>query len=90
MRLEFRGLYQSSYIRFLQELGGTSEPSSSLDDSVTCIRGEGWSAFLEPESCLSFSKSLHLPRTFITFSGDPGTVERVVAQFRLKALRGGG
>lgn len=93
-RLEFRGLRQSTYKRFLLELGGKEK---ATPPSVQCgvagpvvIEGKGWLAHLEPEDTLVFSKGWRIPRTFIVFSGDPETVSRIVAQFRLKALRGGG
>lgn len=54
------------------------------------VIGDDWTAELDPEDYLSFSKSVVIPRTCITFSGDPAIVGQIISQFRLKALRGGG
>lgn len=89
MRLEFRGLNQSYYIKFLEELGGTLQPSVEPSLPVRVI-GNGWTADLDPEDHLAFSRSVLIPRTYITFSGDSSTVGYIISQFRLKALRGGG
>jgi hypothetical protein len=86
MRLEFRGLYQSAYKQFLLEMGGCQCDET---DQIK-IEGEGWLAEFSPEDTVAFSNVLEIPRTFITFSGDPAAVQRVVAVFRLKALRVGG
>lgn len=86
MRLEFRGLIQSRYKQFLLELGGVEQ----TDAKPLTIVGVGWQAILEPEELISFTKALTIPRSIIHFSGELETVDRIVAQFRLKALRGGG
>ncbi|GAX89190.1 hypothetical protein [Effusibacillus lacus] len=93
IRLEFRGLYQSTYKQFLLDLGGREleiTAQGSRQEGSTLIEGEGWTALLEPEDSVSFSKVMKVPRTFITFCGEPEVVDVLVSQFRLKALRGGG
>ncbi|BCJ87223.1 hypothetical protein [Effusibacillus dendaii] len=89
MRLEFRGSYQYVYKQFLLEMGGREVDDAHLSEDVV-IAGEGWTAHLSPEDWVEITKVIRIPRTFITFSGDPEKVDRLIAQFRLKALRGGG
>lgn len=90
MRLEFRGLYQAAYIRMLTELGGHVTLPPDSQPGAIIIEGDDWRAELEPEDTVSFSKTMVIPRSFITFTGDIDTVSGIVARFRRKAFRGGG
>jgi hypothetical protein len=74
----------------LSELGGHKKLSFNSDRAVTVIEGEQWQAELEPEDTVSFSRTMVIPRSFITFSGEADIVSEIVAAFRRKAFRGGG
>ena len=54
-----------------------------------CWIGPGWTAELGPEGRILLG-SLNLPRTKLTFSGDPYSCQKIADSYRLRFLSAGG
>lgn len=81
MNLDLRGSTPEQIRAYLESLGGTVRPDGT-------VAGPDWTATLEAGEHRAFGAVW--PRVIVTFTGDPGAVERVAAGLRLRALRGGG
>lgn len=84
----FRGISRRLAAHYLSNLGGElvdgDDPASATE-----IDGDGWRADLAADT-VRIGPSLTLTEVTVTFEGEPAMLDRIVADFRRKAMRAGG
>ena len=84
----FRGISRRLAARYLRNLGGefvdAADPASATE-----IEGDGWRATLAADT-VEIGRSLTLTEVTVTFEGEPAILDRVIEEFRRKAMRAGG
>ncbi|AUX08862.1 hypothetical protein AArcSl_1229 [Halalkaliarchaeum desulfuricum] len=84
----FRGISRRLAARYLRNLGGefadADKPMSASE-----IESDDWRATLATDT-VEIGQSLTLTEVTVTFEGEPSVLDRLIEEFRRKAMRAGG
>ncbi|MDR5672418.1 MoaD-like protein [Halalkaliarchaeum sp. AArc-CO] len=84
----FRGISRRLAARYLRNLGGEFVDAAE-PESATEIEGNGWRAALATDT-VEIGRSLTLTEVTVTFEGEPAILDRLIEDFKRKAMRAGG
>lgn len=84
----FRGISRRLSAHYLANLGGEFVDATD-PESATEIAGDDWRAALAADT-VEIGPSLTLTEVTVRFEGEPAVLDKLVADFRRKAMRAGG